>query len=98
MLVVHQSRMAGCALDTACKSGPIDFASFATRTPGKYMKSHSGVASIKHAAFFSCANPLRCEKVVTISGQHPIETRESGCQTHELSGVTVKISTTRVDF
>ena len=59
------------------------------------MKSHSGVASIKHAAFLSCANPLRCEKVVTISGQHPIETRDSGCQTHELSSVTVKISTTR---
>ena len=59
------------------------------------MKSHSGVASIKHAAFFSCANPLRCEKVVTNSGQHPIEARDSGCQTHELSGVTVKISTTR---
>ena len=60
------------------------------------MKSHSGVASTTHAAFFSRPpSLLRCENVVTITGQHTIETRDSGCQTHELSAVTVKISTTR---
>ena len=135
MLVVHQSRITGFALDTACNSGPahgqivnvadtrrdqcsnegtgtilkatrihaklslknapIDVASFATRTPGKFRKSHSGVASTKPAAFSRPPSLLRCENVVTISGQHLIETRDSGCQTHELSGVTVKISTTR---
>ena len=30
---------------------------FATRTAGKYMKSHSEVASIKHAAFFLVRQP-----------------------------------------
>ena len=38
-------------------NAPIDVASFATRTPGKHMKSHSGVASTKHAVFFSSAKP-----------------------------------------
>ena len=91
--MVHQSRMVGFALDTACKSGPIDVASFTIRTPGKFMKSHSGVASTKPAAFSRPPSLLRCEKVVTISGQHLIETRDSGCQTHELSGETVPQTT-----
>ena len=33
--------------------------------------------------------------VVTIPGQHFIKIRDSGCQTYELFGVPVKISTTR---
>ena len=68
--MVHQSRMAGFALDTACKSGPIDVAVFTIRTPGKFMKSHSGVASTKPAAFSRPPSFFRCETVVTISGQH----------------------------
>ena len=43
------------------------------------MKSHSQVASIKPTAFCSGGNSLRCEKFVTISVQHPIEIRDSGC-------------------
>ena len=56
------------------------------------MKPHSGVASDQTRSLFSRPPCLfRCENVVTVSGQHPIETRDSGCQTHELSAVTVKI-------
>ena len=38
---------------------------------------------------------LRCENVVAIFGQNPIETRDSGCKTHEMSAVTVMFSTMR---
>ena len=63
------------------------------------MKSHSGVASTKHAAFFLVRQAsLDVIMPLQFSGQHTIETRNSGCQTHELSAVTVKITTTRKGY
>ena len=58
-------------------------------------------AAAKHAAFFFFRPPSlppcrkRLRDVVTISRQHLIEIRNSGCQNHELSGVPVKISETK---
>ena len=33
-------------------------------------KSHLRSGVDKRAAFFSCVDPFRCEKIITISGQH----------------------------
>ena len=75
-----------------------DVASFTTRTPGKFLKSYPEWRRPNTQPFprrQASIDVGSSGNVVTISGQHLIETRDSGCQTHELSGVPVKISTTR---